>query len=281
MKYWYDHGLKWDKEIEEFIVSEYLNKHKSIETIATENNWRNHSVRKIYKSSGNKMRTDRDQALKFTCNENYFEVIDTPEKAYWLGFLYADGFIQSPRKHSNYKVGITLTGADKGHLEKFKKAIEFTGEIKTYNRSATCYMGTKPYSRILVSSNKMAMDLIKLGCKEHKTEVLEYPNKSIIPSEFEKDFVRGCIDGDGSIILYSNGEYGLKFTGTKSMCKGILKFLEKENLKLSQRHPERPVDNYNFSIGGRVQVKRIATLLYQNTIVYLDRKYERYLKMLE
>ena len=39
---------------------------------------------------------------KYTVNEKYFEVIDTPEKAYWLGFIMADGSISKSSKDCPY-----------------------------------------------------------------------------------------------------------------------------------------------------------------------------------
>ena len=66
----------------------------------------------IYKDNGGIVRTDREQALKYTCDENYFEKIDTAEKAYWLGFMYTDGYIQNKRKNSNMKIGIALSQSD-------------------------------------------------------------------------------------------------------------------------------------------------------------------------
>lgn len=236
-----------------------------------------------------KIRNDREQALKHTCDDNFFKIIDTEEKAYWLGFLYADGFINNKRKHSNYKVGITLTENDKNHLEKFKKAIQYTGEIKTYSpsKSKSAYEGTKNYCRILIASPIMAEDLMSKGCCLNKTDILYYPDENIIPKKLEKHFVRGLIDGDGSVIItnlsktdaYKNFEFS--FTGTKEVCMGILKFLEKENLTLQKRHKEKDNNNYSISIGGNRQVLKIFSTLYDGASVYLDRKYEKYLKMLE
>ena len=90
--------------------------------------------------------------------------------------MYSDGFIQNKRKHNNYRVGITLSYIDREHLEKFKKCIEFTGPVKTYTPIKTSY-NTKPYSKIIVSSNKMAEDLINKGCLLNKTNKLIYPNE--------------------------------------------------------------------------------------------------------
>ena len=59
---------------------------------------------------------------KYNVNDNYFDVIDNQNKAYILGFLYADG--------CNYKNGyfkIDLQEEDKNMLEVFKKELNFEG----------------------------------------------------------------------------------------------------------------------------------------------------------
>jgi len=55
-------------------------------------------------------------------NENYFDVIDNPDKAYWLGFLYADGAISS----NNNTVELSLKSSDIKHLEKFRDNLGFS-----------------------------------------------------------------------------------------------------------------------------------------------------------
>lgn len=131
----------------------------------------------------------------------------------------------------------------------------------------------------------MAEDLINKGCLLNKTNKLIYPNEQILDRKFEKDFIRGLIDGDGSLIITNlnndkHKSFELSFTGTKDICLGILKYFNK-NLKLIQRHPERNNDNFSFTIGGNRQVTNIVEDLYKDASIYLDRKYEKYLKMLE
>ena len=58
--------------------------------------------------------------FKYKRNSDVFEKIDTEEKAYWLGFLYADGYINEKRKF----VDIGLKRSDRGHLEKFRQFLE-------------------------------------------------------------------------------------------------------------------------------------------------------------
>lgn len=53
-------------------------------------------------------------------NENIFDVIDTEEKAYWLGFLYADGYIETPNDNKkSYSMELALKLSDVEHLIKF------------------------------------------------------------------------------------------------------------------------------------------------------------------
>lgn len=284
---------KYNKDFEEFIIQEY-NLGKGVYTIRKEiekilgYTCALNTIYKILHKNNIKMRTDREQALKYTCNEGFFEKIDTEEKAYWLGFMYSDGFLQAPRKHEKAKVGITLTEDDKNHLEKFKNDINFTGSIKTYSPSESCYEGTKNYSRILISSPKMAEDLIKNGCGYKKTLSLSYPSEEVVPKNLERHFVRGLIEGNGSLIIcYENNpnirhkEFEISFTGTKSIVEGVKHFFNKDNLAIVQRFPEREKDNYSVTFGGNDQVLKIIKILYEDAKVYLDRKYEKYLKMLE
>ena len=63
------------------------------------------------------IRSNKENSRKYYINHNYFEIINTEEKAYWLGFIYADGYVQSNRNTKN--IGITLSNIDYNHLIKF------------------------------------------------------------------------------------------------------------------------------------------------------------------
>lgn len=265
------------EELKQYIITEYI-KGRSAISLSNEIKLSQVKIGKLLKEWNIPIHTDREQALKYSVNESYFEKIDTEEKAYWLGFMYADGFIQSKRPQNNRKIGITLTNSDIEHLEKFKKSLNYTGDIKTYNPSKSCYKGTKPYSRILITSDKLALDLIKLGCMENKTDILTYPTEQQAPLNLQKHFVRGYIDGDGSLMIKSQRrsyEFAINVTGTLEVMEGIKHFLHLDRLKNQQRHPERPVNNYSFTIGGNNQTLRIAKYLYDNSSIYLERKFQK------
>ena len=60
-------------------------------------------------------------------NKNIFEVINTEEKAYWLGFLYADGYVGL----TDNRVELTLQLSDVNHIEKFKTFLNSDCKIST------------------------------------------------------------------------------------------------------------------------------------------------------
>lgn len=272
---------KYLPETIEAVVHEYRDNKKSFVTIGKEQGVSKYIIRQVYKQSGLPVRDNTEKSMKYTVNDDYFENIDCEEKAYWLGFMYADGYITKERKHSKRKIGISLSTIDKKHLEKFKKAIEFTGNIKDYIVKTSGYkIGTK-YSRIIITSEKIAQDLINHGCLENKTDILRFPDENIVPKEYQIDFIRGLIDGDGSVIIINNKnskypEYNINFTGTKNMCEAISLILLNKIISLHKRHKDRDNDNYSIIIGGNLQVTKILNILYGNATIYLDRKYKKY-----
>jgi hypothetical protein len=120
-------------------------------------------------------------------NEDYFENIDTKEKAYWLGFLYADGFIKV-EKNGTRRIGISLHRKDEIIINNFIQSI--CGNIdKKFHRK------DKDQFYILLSSKKMVNDLIKQGCVENKTKKFRFPkldNRCL-----DLSFLLGYYDGDG------------------------------------------------------------------------------------
>ncbi len=63
---------------------------------------------------------------KYKLNESFFEIIDSEEKAYWLGFLMADGSVragQSQDGTGHWNIRLSLATADKERIERFIEAI--------------------------------------------------------------------------------------------------------------------------------------------------------------
>ena len=94
----------------------------------------------------------RDSHLVYSVNDDYFSEIDTEEKAYWLGFIYADGYV------TGSKLGIAIANLDRMHLEKFKKCIGSDYKIKSYVSNSV--YGSCKYCRILINSEKLVKDIM-------------------------------------------------------------------------------------------------------------------------
>lgn len=228
-----------------------------------------HKVIYELKKSKTKMRSNRENSREYTCNESFFSCIQSESQAYWLGFLFADGYVTK----RNY-VGCALHSKDKAHLQKLKEAIAATYPLKDY-KGKSAY-GPTDYTRLLISSTKMKLDLVALGCIEHKSLCLNFP---IIDSNLIYHFIRGYFDGDGSwaIDKKTNG-FSFKVCGTREFLTKMCEALQLET-KLYQRK-KSDKNNYYISVSGK-RVKTVMECLYKDATIYLDRKYERYLLSLQ
>ena len=135
---------------------------------------------------------------KYNVNDVYFNKIDTEEKAYWLGFLLADGCIHE--RDGQDRLSLVLGIKDKNHLEKFKKSLSFEGPIIDYTKKSGLFIGLI-HSYIRITSQLLVNDLAKVGCMPRKTLTLEFP---IIYDELRHHFIRGYFDGDGNFQSDAN-----------------------------------------------------------------------------
>ena len=272
------------KEIVEYVTDLYVNKRMGMANIGKEIGASPSTVMRILHGANVHIRTDREQALKYSVDENYFETIDDEHKAYWFGLMYSDGFIQKARKYNSRKIGISLNIEDKPLLEKFKEDLKFTGDVKEYKVSSGFKVGA-PYCRLLISNEKLASDLESKGCVEQKSTILKFPENKVISNDLMWHFLRGFIDGDGSIMLKHREtgcpDFVIGITSTKEMLEGIKKFLGKENLKLSQRYPDRNNNIYSLQIGGNFQAADICRNLYKDATIFMERKHDKYIQFLK
>lgn len=209
-------------------------------------------------------RSNKINSRKYTFNENYFDTIDTEEKAYWLGFIFADGF-QDKQNH----IGMALSAKDKPHLEEFKKALNATYEIKVY-KAASGYKPGAEYARLLCKSKHCCNQLSKLGAIPHKTLQLNFP--TYLDDSLKHHFLRGYFDGDGSWSIAKNTKLGYQFKlcGTKDFLEGVCDILALPK-KLYKKG-----NNFYISKGGKYVLK-IMEYLYNDASIYLERKYKRFL----
>lgn len=218
--------------------------------------------------------------LKF--DDTVFDSIDTEEKAYWLGFIYADGYISGINSEgkNNYYFELSLKGSDKAHLNKFNKFMKHEDINHVKINKAECFNTGVICERCRWGgrSKHLWETLNNYGCVPSKSLILEFPNVNIFKDKsLIRHFIRGYWDGDGC-LSYSNKEHtiaNISVLGTNQFLTKI-----KNNLPLKTNYLLKNKNN-NVTKELLVQGKNAFELtyyLYSDATIYLNRKYEKYLE---
>lgn len=311
------------KELEKYIISEYVDKQKSISQIVRENNITYCKVQKILRENnitirgGRKKKTLTEEQLKqfqqyrnngvtykelskiFNLDKatleriakeqniirpnqnrinkrilsNYFSNIDTPEKAYWLGLLITDGSVDSYKGH--YRIRLQLQAQDKEILEKFQKCLQLDSKIIENKRE-----GKHAFS-VQFNDKQIFQDLANYNIVPNKTYLIKNLPLDKIPQAFLKDYARGLLDGDGCITFSSDKttDVSINFTSYYQSIVKDFQFLI-DNLIGKQQHNKNIYTTaWHTQWRGKQQVLKILDILYKDSTIYLQRKYNKYLEL--
>ena len=261
---------KYNDEMELEIVEKY-NQGISTVKIAEELNDKASTIASIVKRHLGSLRSNKDNSRKYNYNKDYFKNINTPEKAYWLGFIYADGYVQH-KKDGGKMFGMALAVKDILHLEKLKQCIEAEHPVHVYKSSGG--YSNNDYCRLQIFGEDIYNNLVSHGVVPNKTLILKPPT---ISKKLRPHFIRGYMDGDGCITS-SNKQYAVKFVGTKEVMDYIVEYIEEKDIaKIKQMYKRRPTDEVlSLELAGNYQVKNFLDELYKHSTIHLERKYERY-----
>lgn len=212
--------LNMNIETQKQIIEDY-NSGLTLRQVADKHNLKtDFKIKKILLENGISLRRrgqNRPQG-KLYINKNYFQFIDIPEKAYWVGFLTADGSISK----DGYK--LTLPLKDQEPIINFKKHTESEhklGDYLVYDKRTK-----KSYQKydIQITSRDFVSHLINLGLSNAKSFTCSMPR---IPLEFFSHFLRGLFDGDGCICFIKNGKRKMSLIATKPILDFVQDFLVK------------------------------------------------------
>ena len=219
---------------------------------------------------------NRTKSLKFFCNERYFDIIDTQDKAYWLGYIYADGYITSNMKY----FGMSLSTKDEYVLYNLKEDLSATYDIKRYKVGNSGYKAGIEYSRLLICSPVLVDGLYKQGVVPKKTNILQPPN---IEDKFVRHFIRGYFDGDGCITI-SNNISDVEILSTEAMLDFIQNTLYENNIidrkyPYSKRKQQQIVSRFRFS--KTQSLLNFFHYIYDDSNRKLERKYNKFIEILK
>ena len=252
-------------------LEEYLNtpeEARSLTKLGSKYNIRRQTLSDKFKKWGYEV---INQQNKCRLNENCFDSMDTEEQFYWLGFMYADGNIS---KEGN-RIEMRLSLKDKNHLEKFRKFLQLTTEIRTGKTNGI------EFCHLSVRNKHLWNTLNNLGCTPQKSLTLTFPNlKLFTKKEYILHFIRGYVDGDGCLTISKDGDK----LRTRITMVGTELFLNSVNRIFSNKGYIRNKSTENYTNQAfelkfsDLLSRKLARYLYENATIYLDRKYEKYLE---
>lgn len=220
---------------------------------------------------GKKFKLKKIQHLsqrKYQFNQKYFDDIG-PEQAYWLGFLMADSSI------SGNEVSLYLSNKDRCIIENFSRCLDSNYPIKTIIGSGK-NIG-KEYVRVRLKSSYTINKLINYGVIPCKTGKEVFPTSCL---NFKFDFLRGLLDGDGTIGLSQTKHEGcVRFFSICSSSSSFVQELKKVygcgNIYCSK------MNLYTWNIAGMDRLYELYhNLYYKQNIICLERKKKKFEELL-
>lgn len=249
-----------------FLIKDLYEKGKSLTKLSEEFNISRWIITKNLKLLGTDI-INKQNILKF--DNTVFDKIDTEEKAYWLGFIFADGCISDNTKCIYKNVfELSLKLSDINHLYKFNSFMKHTRCNVKYDRYRC---------RWNIMNEHLWKILNGYGCIPKKSLVLNFPDVEIfISKSLIRHFLRGYFDGDGCISFHRN-VYSVTPTvsvlGTKDFLKNFIKW---SNVDAKFKHDKRHSE-HTFSLEYTKQnAIKIINWLYKDCTIFLDRKHKLY-----
>lgn len=216
--------------------------------------------------------------VKPSFNHHIFDIIDTEEKAYWLGFIWADGCILNQRedKH-NYGFELGLAIKDIDHLKNFCNFINLNqdkikirlGKEQTFKEKI---IKSGDSCRIQISNEHFWKTLYNLGCVPNKTHNENFPKEEIFKSkDLIHHFIRGFFDGDGWIYLDNRNYLIAGICGQENFLQETLKYLPESIYK-------NIIDCNNTNVikilkWGGSKAETFLNYIYKDSTISLERKF--------
>lgn len=258
----------WYDENKDIIMEKYHNNER-IEDIAIELQCSRYMLYQKFNewniSRRNKIKAKPRSNAIYTINYEYFKKIDTEHKAYWYGFLLADGYV------NERELSLCVKNTDIDIIQIFAEDIETDVPIK-YDKYGNPF--------ITIVCKELSKSLLDKGFHNRKSWSIDFDYiKSFVPDELFNHFIMGMFDGDGCLKYYSypylkKPQLHFGYTGVKNVCEFIKDFFDINRDLIFE-------GNVTYTVVSRDPNKiiEICTYLYNNSTIYLKRKYEIYNKI--
>jgi transposase len=204
------------------------------------------------------LHSPQETAKKYQLRHDAFDEL-TPDAAYWIGFLFADGSVL--RRGDAAEVQVRLSERDRQHLVKLRTFLGSNHKIGDAPAGNFGGYRSRPSARLTVGSRRLAQRLLSLGRYEGPID------GTLIQS---RDFWRGIVDGDGSLGILASGYAYIGLVGSRRLLEAFLVFLQENGLGARMTiRPDKTI--FQVATAGHI-AEKIVSLLYENATVALDRK---------
>lgn len=247
--------LKLEK-VKKKVIKEYL-AGESLRGLGLKYDCDKQTVRKLLIRNGINIEFRSNKKRKYPLNIDYFKFIDKPKKAYFLGLMFADGFVLK----DGYSSGINLQTEDRFLLEEFSKEV-FGSDNPVYDIKKNRY---KPQSRLIIKSKEFQNHLINKGCVYRKSNILEPPKN--LRKNLIQYFILGYFDGDG---CFSSRTFSI--VSTKQFCIWIGEWMKENNIIKYYSIQHKKNKTYTLKIHKKEFLRNIYKIFYADSEIYLERK---------
>lgn len=231
------------------------------------------TIRSILIKNGIERRDNSHKSMIYTLDEHYFDIIDTQNKAYILGLLWADGCNYTKLNH----IKIELQERDKDILDSINIEIESNRPLKYIDLHSKNENWQSTY-RLSIVNKHMSKTLNNIGMVPNKSLVLTFPEW--LDTSFYSSFIRGYMDGDGHIHYGKKSKF-ITCVGTQMFCESIKKICENIiGIKVTIHDVPDKKESITkiLYICGMHNIKKFLDFIYNDSDLYIKRKYDTYLK---
>ena len=239
---------------------------KLLKEIADEFGTTRATVSKLLKKNG--IEIDR---FTYHFNEHYFDDVNSQDKAYILGLLWADGH----NRVDKGSVILELQEDDKDLLESINNVTDNERPLRKVELNKKNPKWKNQYN--LLWQSKYLSDLLnKYGMCQRKSLVLEFPNW--LDNKLYPHFIRGYLDGDGCICCLKNDtRIQVSMVGTRMFLESVQSICCDLGVKAYITHDERADDVIcQLAIVSNSSSMIFLNWIYRNANLKLERKYQKY-----
>lgn len=213
------------------------------------------------------------KSKKYNYNENYFESINTRDKAYLLGFIVGDGCVVDEGKRKRMQISLSMD--DKEHLLNIAEKLDAIDRVYDHKPLEKWGNRGKEHPILRIDSTKMCNDLISLGVIPRKTgyeKLIKFDD-----ADLQWSFIRGFFDADGCICFNSRKRYVASFTGNYEFLNDLLELFKSIGIGLGVKTIQQKQGCFNLALGKKSDLIEMYKLMYKYPEdIKLNRKYEKF-----